>query len=97
MMLVTLVGWTMSRSPITPRGSAPRRLKVSRTRASYRAKVRSCGLSSASSWPSRICWARMIEVTAAMADDVPNRVSQILAARSIGSNGSSSGLPTALR
>src|SRR4029077_5273614 len=34
MVLVTLVGCTISRAPITPSGSAPRRLKVSRTSAS---------------------------------------------------------------
>jgi hypothetical protein len=34
MMFVTLVGCTISRSPITPSGSAPRRLNVSRTSAS---------------------------------------------------------------
>jgi hypothetical protein len=34
MMFVTLVGCTISRSPIMPSGSASRRLKVSRTRAS---------------------------------------------------------------
>jgi hypothetical protein len=36
----------------------------------------------------------MIEVTAAIDEDGPNLASQILAARSMGSNGSSSGLPT---
>ncbi len=40
-MFVTLVGCTMRRSPITRNGRAPRRLKVSSTRASYRAKVSS--------------------------------------------------------
>jgi hypothetical protein len=40
-VLVTLVGCTMSRSPITRSGSAPARLNDSSTRASYRANVRS--------------------------------------------------------
>ena len=39
-VLVTLVGCTMSRSPITRSGSAPARLNDSSTRASYRANVR---------------------------------------------------------
>jgi hypothetical protein len=34
MVLVTLVGWTISRSPIFDSGSAPVRLKVSSTSAS---------------------------------------------------------------
>jgi hypothetical protein len=34
MMFVTLVGCTISRSPITRSGRAPRRLKFSSTRAS---------------------------------------------------------------
>ena len=33
-MLVTLVGWTMRRSPIFPSGSEPLRLNVSSTSAS---------------------------------------------------------------
>ena len=39
-MLVTLVGCTISRSPIFDSGSRPARLNVSSTSASYRAKVR---------------------------------------------------------
>src|ERR1700691_2645335 len=39
----------------------------------------------------------MIEVTAAIDGEGPNLFSQICAARSIGSNGSSSGLPTSTR
>src|SRR5580658_5298312 len=77
-------------------GRAPRRLNVSSTSASYRAKVSLYGRSSASSSPRRICWARMIEVTAAMAGEGPNLTSQMLAARSMGSNGSSSGLLTSI-
>ena len=84
----------ISRSPITPSGSAPRRLKVRSTSASYRAKVSPYGRSSASSSPSRSCWARMIEVTAAIDGEGPNLRSQICAARSMGSNGNSSGLAT---
>ena len=40
---VTLAGWTWSRSPILPSGSAPVRVKASRRSASKRAKVRSNG------------------------------------------------------
>ena len=86
-VFVTLVGCTMSRSPITRSGSAPSRLNDSSTSASYLANVSPCGRRIASSSPSRICWARMIEVTAAIADDGPNLRSQIRAARSIGIEG----------
>ena len=72
-VFVTLVGWTISRWPITRNGSAPCRRNVSSTSASYLANVRPCGRRSRSSSASRICCARMIEVTAAMADDGPNR------------------------
>ena len=95
-MLVTLVGWTISRSPISRNGSAPSRLNRSRTSASYRANVSRCGRSSASSSASRICWARMIGVTAAIARESPSR-SHISAARAIGSNGRSSGLGAGTR
>ncbi len=46
-MLVALVGWTISRCPISRIGSAPARLKLSSTSASYRAKVSPYGRSSA--------------------------------------------------
>ena len=94
-VLVTLVGCTMSRSPMIRIGSSPSRLKLSRTSASYRAKVSPCGRNSASSWPSRICCTRMIAVTAAIGAESPNLVSQVSAALAIGSKGRSSGLATA--
>ena len=78
-------------------GSAPRRLNVSSTRASYRAKVRPCARSTPSSSASRICCARMMDVTAAMASDRPKRCSQVWAARAIGSKGSPSGFGTGTR
>jgi hypothetical protein len=40
MEFVTLVGWTMRRSPMRPSGSAPYREKRSNTKTSYRANVR---------------------------------------------------------
>src|SRR5215472_1518233 len=93
-VLVTLVGCTMSRSPITRSGSAPVRLNASSTSASYLAKVSRYGRSSPSSPVRSICCARMIEVTAAIASAGPNLSAQIPAARSIGSNGRSSGFAT---
>src|SRR6516162_6127601 len=93
-VLVTLVGCTMSRSPITRSGSAPVRLNASSTSASYLAKVSPYGRSRPSSPVRSICWARMIEVTAAIASAGPNLSAQIPAARSIGSKGRSSGFAT---
>ncbi|GIH90095.1 hypothetical protein Psi01_07250 [Planobispora siamensis] len=84
---MTLVGCTISRSPILESGNAPVLLKVSKTSASYLAKVKSCGFSSVSSCDNRIWCALMIEVTAAMADDGPKRARHVSAARSMGSNG----------
>ena len=55
MVLVTDVGCTMSRSPMTLSGSAPARLNDSRTSASYLAKVSPYGRRIASSSASRIC------------------------------------------
>jgi hypothetical protein len=93
-VFVTLVGCTMSRSPMTRSGSAPARLNDSSTSASYLANVSPYGRRIVSSSPSRICWARMIEVTAAIAEDGPNLCSQIRAARSMGSKGNSSAFRT---
>ena len=97
MVLVALVGCTISRWPITRIGSAPRRLKVSSTSASYRANVSPCRRRTLSSSASKICCARMIEVTAAIASAGPNRCSHVCAARAIGSNGRSSGVGTGTR
>jgi len=93
-VFVTLVGCTMSRSPMTRSGSEPARLNDSSTSASYLANVSPYGRRIASSSPSRICWARMIEATAAIAEDGPNLCSQIRAARSMGSKGNSSAFRT---
>src|SRR4051794_8667979 len=90
MALVTLVGWTMSRLPMTFSGSCPVRLKVSRTSTSYRAKVSSCGLSTSSKRASRICCTRNTEVAARIDAAGPKRRSHVSPARSIGSNGSPS-------
>ena len=64
---VTLVACTCSRSPILDSGSAPVEEKVSSTSASYRAKVRLKGRSEASRPAIRICWPRIIQVTARIA------------------------------
>ncbi|CAM5460510.1 hypothetical protein SVIOM74S_03869 [Streptomyces violarus] len=72
-VLVTEVGCTISRSPILDIGSSPALEKVSSTSASYRAKVRPYGLTTASTSASRICWARMIEVIAPMEGTGPQR------------------------
>src|SRR3954471_8953873 len=90
MALVTLVGGTMSRLPMTFSGSCPVRLKVSRTSTSYRAKVSACGLSTSSKRASRICCTRKTDVAARIAAAGPNRCSHVSPARSIGSNGSPS-------
>ena len=71
-MLVTLVGCNCSRSPITRIGNRDARAKVSSTRASYRAKVKPCGLSAVSTADWMICCTRMIPVTAAMVVDGPD-------------------------
>src|SRR3954454_15415327 len=90
MALVTLVGCTINRLPMTLSGSSPVRLNVSRTSTSYRAKVRRYGRRTSSKRASRICWTRKTEVAARIADAGPNRCSQVSPARSIGSNGSPS-------
>jgi hypothetical protein len=92
--LVTLVGCTISRLPMTLSGSAPVRLKCSSTSTSYRANVSPCGRSTSSYRPSRICWTRITEVATRMADAGPQVSAQISPARSIGSNGRSSGFAT---
>ncbi len=95
---MTDVACTCKRSPIFDSGSAPARLNDSSTRASYRLNVIPKGRNTASSWPSRICCARMIEVTARIAAKTSasssgQDVSHSSPARPIGSNGS--GLGTA--
>ncbi|CAM5256026.1 hypothetical protein STANM309S_00054 [Streptomyces tanashiensis] len=94
-MFVTEVGWTISRSPILDIGSSPAFEKVSRTRASYRAKVSPYGLTTASTSARRIWWARMMEVIAAIEEGTgPQRFCQSSSARAMGSKGRLSGFGT---